>query len=225
MKISEIGFVYMITSPTGRIYVGSTQDIKERWSIYFRLNCKEQPKLYNSFIKHGIENHVFEIIWAGSIYEMYKYENMIGFGFDVLEKENLNLRLPKIDDKFKVISEETRRKMSMWQIGRKHTDEHKRNNSIGQIGRKLSEENKKNISKGLKGKTLGKVVSEKAKDKISKANSIPVIQYDLNMNFIKEWNSATLAAKELSINRSAITACCKLKKWYSQTGGFKWKYK
>lgn len=132
MKISEIGFVYMITSPTSRIYVGSTQDVDERWGKYFKLNCKDQPKLYNSLCKHGVENHIFEVVWAGCIYDMFKYENIIGFGFDVLNKDNLNLRLPKINDKFKVISEETRLKMSKWQIGRKHTDKHKANNSAGQ---------------------------------------------------------------------------------------------
>ena len=60
MKISEIGFIYMITSPTGRIYVGSTIDIDYRFSQYKRLQCKNQIKLYNSLIKHGFEKHNFE---------------------------------------------------------------------------------------------------------------------------------------------------------------------
>jgi len=60
MKISEIGFVYMIISPTNRIYVGSTVDIEERWADYYKYNCKSQLKLYNSLNKYGYEAHTFE---------------------------------------------------------------------------------------------------------------------------------------------------------------------
>jgi hypothetical protein len=51
----------------------------------------------------------------------------------------------------------------------------------------------------------------------------PVIQYDLNDNFIKEWKSATQAAIKLGFNNGAITNCCRGR---SRTSfNFKWKYK
>lgn len=54
-------------------------------------------------------------------------------------------------------------------------------------------------------------------------NKIEVLQCDLENNFIKEWASASDAMKELNIDASAITKCCrgKLKK----AGGYRWKYK
>ena len=58
----KIGYVYMITSPTGRIYVGSTIDIEQRWKTYKKLDCKKQIKVYNSFKKHGVKNHIFNMI-------------------------------------------------------------------------------------------------------------------------------------------------------------------
>ena len=54
-------------------------------------------------------------------------------------------------------------------------------------------------------------------------NKKPVNQFDLCNNFIKTWESATAAAKELKIQGSKITAVCKGSR--KTTGGFIWKYK
>jgi group I intron endonuclease len=55
-------FIYRITSPSGRIYIGKSKNVKNRWADYKRLHCKSQTKLYNSFNKYGVENHIFEVI-------------------------------------------------------------------------------------------------------------------------------------------------------------------
>lgn len=186
MKISGIGFIYMITSPTGRIYVGSTEDIDYRWYRYKRLDCKGQVKLYNSFKKYGVDNHIFEIIWAGDVNDMLKYECMIGLGFNVLDqRKGLNCKLPKINDIWSCVSEETRLKMS-----------NSAKIKIFSISHRINIGNK----------------SKKA-----------IVQYDLNMNFIKEWECVKYASKELNIDHSCIIKCCKGK--YKTIGGFKWKYK
>ena len=51
-----------ITSPTGRIYIGKTTNLKNRFSQYRGLRCKSQPALYGSFIAHGVDSHIFEVI-------------------------------------------------------------------------------------------------------------------------------------------------------------------
>jgi len=52
--------------------------------------------------------------------------------------------------------------------------------------------------------------------------ALPIVQYDMEGNFIKEWESGNQAAISLKINNTSIGKCCKGK---SQTaGGFKWKY-
>ena len=104
------GFVYKITSPTGRIYIGSSINPKKRFSDYRCYDCKGQRKLYNSLMKHKYENHFFEIIWEGSVLEMLKQETFYRIKFEVLNQNNLNCRLPKTDDVFSFISEETRKK-------------------------------------------------------------------------------------------------------------------
>lgn len=54
-------------------------------------------------------------------------------------------------------------------------------------------------------------------------NKKPVIQLDLIGNFVKEWESASEAARQLNIQSSKITAVCL--KHRKTTGGFKWRYK
>lgn len=53
--------------------------------------------------------------------------------------------------------------------------------------------------------------------------NIPIIQYDLNRNFIKEYVSATEASKITGIGRKSITNC--LGGWSNTGGGYIWKYK
>ena len=61
MRNKIIG-IYKITSPNNRIYIGQSRNIKRLLYRYSRLECKEQPILYRSLLKYGIENHIFEII-------------------------------------------------------------------------------------------------------------------------------------------------------------------
>lgn len=58
-----------------------------------------------------------------------------------------------------------------------------------------------------------------------KKESKPVIQYDTNNNFIKEWDSIHEVSRVLKIGRSNITNVCQNKKKYKTAGGFIWKYK
>lgn len=56
-----------------------------------------------------------------------------------------------------------------------------------------------------------------------KNNFIPIIQNDLNGNFIKEWSSILEASKHLNIKKASI--CNTLKKRAKSAGGFIWEYK
>lgn len=237
MKISGIGYVYMIISPSNRVYIGSTIDLDQRFLYYKNTLAKTQIKLYRSFKKYGWENHIFEIIWAGSIEDMLKYETLIGWGFNVLEPENLNCRLPKLGDIYSCINEETREKMSVsaknkptisnetrlkisnFHKGRKHSISQIRNRANSYKGNKHSIESKIKMSIAK----LGIKRTEETNIKISNARKIPILQYDLKDVFIREWDSATDASKELKINNKHISMCCRGKR--KTIGGFKWKLK
>lgn len=53
---------------------------------------------------------------------------------------------------------------------------------------------------------------------------IPIDQFDLQGNYIKTWPNCTIAAQELNIAGTRITAVCKGRKYRKTAGGFIWKY-
>jgi hypothetical protein len=88
--------IYKIENPVGEIYIGQTKrTFEKRFDHYFVLDCKKQKGLYNSFIKHGIENHNFYSIHELDKYslqeqfnywEIYYYEYYKNCGFKMLNK-------------------------------------------------------------------------------------------------------------------------------------------
>lgn len=56
-----------------------------------------------------------------------------------------------------------------------------------------------------------------------KARNKPILQYDKQGNFIKEWNSGAEASKKLNILLSHINECCHNKR--KSAYGFIWKFK
>lgn len=134
------------------------------------------------------------------------------------------------------MSEETKQKISSKNKGRVYTDATKKKMSESHIGNKNSEETRTKLSKALRGKTKssetakriseskkGKPVSNTAKENSIKSRSIPVCQYDLNGNLIKEWPSINIAAKELQANQGNIWCCCNGRQ--KTSSGYIWKYK
>lgn len=69
-----------------------------------------------------------------------------------------------------------------------------------------------------KGMTIEKIINLPKRQPTRK-----IIQYDLNGNFIKEWDMIKQAALELGLHGSGISCCCKGK--VNSCGGYKWKYK
>jgi group I intron endonuclease len=132
--------IYKITSPSGKIYIGQSIDIERRFRSYNKLShCKQQIILYNSFIKYGVENHIFEVIEQCETIYLNERERYWQDFFDVLKK-GLNCKLTNTKDKSGKMSDESKIKMSKKLIGNKKT-----------LGLKRSEKQKKQISERMKG--------------------------------------------------------------------------
>lgn len=65
-----------------------------------------------------------------------------------------------------------------------------------------------NSSKTASGFEVGRKFSKELETRRIKGMLKPIIQYDLNMNFIREWESSKKAASELNIYNSHISECC-----------------
>ena len=170
--------IYKITSPSGRVYIGQSTDIDFRFGAYKKLKCKLQVRIYRSLVKHGVDNHVFEIVEECSPELLNERERYWQEFYDVLGKNGLNCVLVSTDSLQRVLSEEMKLKISNSLTGFRHTEESRAKISKGLTGRpvseetrhKLSESNKnkhrlpetaRKISEALKGRKIPKEVIEK----------------------------------------------------------------
>jgi hypothetical protein len=167
--MNKIVGIYKITNLLNdKIYIGQSINILKRWIKYRNLHCKSQKKLYNSFVKYGVENHKFEIIEECLIDLLNERERFWQDIHKALGENGLNLMLTQANGKSGTISEETRKKLK----AKKLTELHKRKISDANKGRKLSEETKRKISdsqKKEKGYWYGKKLSDLHKEKLSKS--------------------------------------------------------
>jgi len=203
--------IYKITSPTSKIYIGQSIHIYNRWQHYYRLDCKQQPILYNSLLKHGVEQHVFELIEECSLEQLDEHETYWKQYYIKLKYKVMFCEL--YDKGGGPRSEETRKKIS---------------NALKNHSQYYTEEVKNKISISKKGKRIGVKHTESTKQKMSinRKGKIgkpktPIIQYDKQGNFIKEWPGIVDAQKIMKLT----TIPEHLRGVRKYAGGFIWKYK
>lgn len=66
--------IYKITAPDGKINIGQSHDIYERWNFYKTRNCKSQWKLHKSLVHFGWDAHAKEIIQVCESLELNYWE-------------------------------------------------------------------------------------------------------------------------------------------------------
>jgi group I intron endonuclease len=123
-------YIYKITNPSGKIYIGSTINIKDRIYRYKTNRVKSQIKISRSISKYGWENHLFEIIYECDASEKLFYENKFGIEYDVISENGLNCSIPKSDDVYQCMNAETKIKIGLAHKGKIISDEQKKTISI-----------------------------------------------------------------------------------------------
>ena len=108
--MNKICGIYKITSPTNKIYIGSSKDIARRWRSYKK--CTNQIRIFRSIEKYGIDAHKFEVIHECSEDDLFQWERLYAEYYDVLGENGLNLAIPEYKNVKRKISIEVRKKMS-----------------------------------------------------------------------------------------------------------------
>jgi group I intron endonuclease len=168
-KVLEVG-IYKITSPSGKIYIGQSVDIKKRFQNYLKYNCKKQLKLLASLKKYGSENHTFEILELCPVEEIHTKEKFYVDKFETFNTlHGLNIR-DGGGNKGK-ISDDQKEKIRNSLKGKKHSPERIEANRLGQLKRYEEKRKSLGIIKKEKVKVKEKrIISQETRDKISKAN-------------------------------------------------------
>jgi len=226
--IKKTGIIYKLESPSGRIYVGKTINLKQRLSYYRRLKCKKQPLIYHSLLKYGFSGHTFDILYEGenTLLELNKLEIFfIGLfnSFHGNNENGMNLTLGGDGGFGRKISDEHKKKIiesNKRRTYKKHTEETK----------KLISESRKKIGNTIacqeaNKKLVGKKVTKSADWIKNNAESIkkPILQFDSDGNLLKEWKSAKDVELELGLCRKNISANLRGKSKHAY--GYVWKFK
>jgi group I intron endonuclease len=150
--MNKICGIYKITSPSKYVYIGQSFDIEKRFKYYKRLSCESQARLYNSLKKHGVEKHKFEIIHQCEREQLNELEIYYIELFQCFNnKHGLNIRSG--GDSGGKLSEETKNKLKLLNIGKKKSEETKKKMSESHKGRPpVSCETRKKMSEAQKGK-------------------------------------------------------------------------
>lgn len=149
-------YIYKLTAPNGKVYIGQAKNLKKRLGQYSRYDCKRQTKLYNSLIKYEWKNFLSEVIEITIETNSDRREKFWIEYYNSVEK-GLNCQYG--GNKTKHLSKETRQKMSNLKKGKKikpHSEEHRKNLSEAHIGKKHSDETRKKMSDAAKIKKLSK---------------------------------------------------------------------
>jgi group I intron endonuclease len=205
--------IYKIISPTGKIYIGETTNLKKRAKSYLNLNkIKNQRAIHNSLKTHGIESHLFEVVELCESENLKVRERYYQELFNSVE-DGLNCFYTPTQEKLKKHSKETIEIMSKKSKGI--------NNPF--YGKKHSECSLKKISESSKGDKNpnygGKLKNEDwlLKQKISNSKK-PIKLINLETNETIVFLNSKDCAKFINVSPSSVRTSkqygYKLKKKY-----------
>ena len=178
--------IYKITNPEGKIYIGLSKNIEKRWKQYKNRVGDSNKKLQESLKILGYNNHVFEI------------KELIEFDISLTEKQNN-----------KILRERERYWIKYYKSDNSGLNENGGGSGCGSH----TAESKQKISKSLKNKSKPSDFGikrkkfqhiEEYKQKLKNAPRCPVLMYDSENNFIKEFPNQQIAADYLGVKKQAI---------------------
>lgn len=233
-------YIYHLEENNIPFYIGKTKNNPKK------RERQHKYKLNNKFIKLVVIDNIDELNWK--FWESWYIELYKSWGFDLLNKndggggpsyhnEETKQKI-RVANKNKQISEKHKKYLSLLFKGKNRNitwgdkiSQSLQNHPVLDITRNKISQSKKGkplkhgykISQSKKGKPINLTVSQSHKQFLQRLHSKSIIQYDLNMNIIKEWNSTQEAATYLNIQKGHI--CNALNGRSKTCCGFIWRYK
>ena len=228
--------VYKHTCPNNKVYIGITSlKINIRWKS--GKGYKNSLLFYRAINKYGWENIKHEILYKDLTKEEAEQKEIMlikeynsnnkDYGYNIecggqtgaigIKRSKETLIKMRKANLGKIVSEETKNKISNTLKGRIFTDEHRHKKSLAQTGEKNHMYGKK-ISK----ETREKMSKNQPKGKDNK-HSRRVAQMPLkNDEIIKVWDCMEDIKNKLGISHCCISDCCRGKQ--KTSGGYRWRY-
>jgi len=241
-----MGYIYIITSPNGKSYIGQTiRPIEVRLKEHRTGKSKECRRIYNAIKKHGWENFVIDWYYCPDE-ELNNHEKLMVEVLGTLSPEGYNLvegggNRGKASEETKQLQREVKLGENNPFYGKEHTKENKQkiseansgenNPNYGKTHSDETKQKQREVKLGKNNPNYGKTPSEETKQKIRKANSGEnncsskrVYQYDLDGTFINSFGSGGEAGRHLEKDGSFIRRCARGERKSRIAYGFKWSY-
>lgn len=213
----KIAVIYKITNNVnGHCYIGSSTNYSRRKKRHFeqlKNNNHHSIVLQRAYNKYGIDNFNIKIILK---FPYFNKEDILSIEQYYIDRNNSIYNICK---------------MAGSQLGSKRNDEFKRKCSERMLGKvawnkglklpKHSIELSEKRSRALTGRIVSQETVDKIKNKVSKR----IIQYDIEGNFIKEWESLKEVSKKLPCSHSKLSEYINGKSNIKTFKGYIWKLK
>ena len=197
------GYVYKFTSPSGKSYIGITNNLRRRIAEHKRLSKTLKKAFYNAINKYGFDNFTFEILEE----------------YNIKDKDKLLSKLNEMEmyyiDKYDTCKNGYNSTVggdgTKWMSGelnpfynKKHTEEAKKKMSEKHKGKVLSNEHKNKIAKSTKEALSNLPLDKKMKMIPVPKNKKKVICLETQVIY----NSICECSDMLNISRSDIRKVC-----------------
>ena len=218
--------IYAITNPLGQTYIGQSIDVLNRFNDYRYFACKNQPSIYKSLKRFGVDKHVFTLLtecdvdFLDDLEADYKqrfvnengWEHALFFEIDDTSPDRRHLRIPvkqyTLGGVF--LAEWSGMKLAARETGTDPT-------TLRQCCKGKGKQ-----ANGFLWTYADAPAPEPYKREIQK-NQRAVKQYSLNGDFICEYPSVAHARHSTGLN--AIRDCCASNRPRKTAGGFLWAYR
>jgi group I intron endonuclease len=215
-----VGVIYKITSPSNKVYVGKTYDLRKRINAHkCATKYGKNILLHNSIRKYGWDAHSLEIIEEVEDVlmnerEVYWVERLKTYCYE--NKQGLNMTKGGEGQRSTWMHKTELRSYFSKKFSGSGNPFHGRSHSV-ETKKVISEKaSLRNRSNGIRIPEWG---AEKGRDVVRKK----VLCYDFDGKFISEYKSVTEASNELNLSASSICAHCKGGR--TNVGGFVFRYK
>lgn len=216
-----MAYVYKITNPEGKIYVGQTISFRKRLVSYakYGTNGVRQSILVESFKKYGFENHIFQLLemnvplekagereayWINHFNSVY-WLNPKGMNKNRFDNRVVN----RIKNKS---SKDPYEGIEIWDL-KPFTGAEFLQKGI-ELKKKLT---------AIVNKRTNRTFPEWSTRLLAESLKKPIVCYDVNGDFVKEFDSTKTAVEELGITRSSVKDSLRKGSWSRNLYMFRYK--
>lgn len=216
-----MAYIYKITNPDGCIYVGQTAFFRKRMISYSKYSTAKtsQSVLVESIRKYGFENHLFQILEmnvplekAGEreAYWIKHFNSVIWLNPKGMNTQRFDRKVVgRIKDKSKKDNYEG---LEVWDL-KPFTGAEFLQKGI-ELKKKLT---------AIVNKRTNRTFPEWSTKLLAESLKKPIVCYDVNGDFVKEFDSTKSAVEELGIARSSVKDSLRKGSWSRNAYMFRYK--